>query len=98
MNNHGASAAAKKSFDWRGLKKDYEADDCTNGMSLGKMIRLYRRRCGLTQKELAERIGTTLVQVSRWENDIVCPRPAKLPKLAAALGCPVEEFFKEERG
>ena len=36
-------------------------------IELGKVIRWYRRSFNLTQRELAKRIGTSLLCVSNWE-------------------------------
>ena len=44
-----------------------------------------RLGAGLTQKELAERIGTTQSAVARWENGVVVPRLDTLLKLADVL-------------
>ena len=65
-------------------------------MSLGKNIRFYRRERDMTQKDLAAQLGTTQIQISRYENDVICPRPVKLPKLAAILGCTIDDLMKEE--
>lgn len=46
----------------------------------------------MTQKELAEAIGLTTTQVSRWEQDHVKPRSNNLRDLAKALGIDEEEF------
>jgi len=39
----------------------------------GQLIREARRRAGLTQRELAERLGTTQSVVARWEADVTAP-------------------------
>jgi transcriptional regulator with XRE-family HTH domain len=51
-------------------------------------IRALRRRHGWTQAELAERLGTDHVTVSRWERGVVHPRPSakkRLGELAVAV-------------
>ncbi len=45
-----------------------------------------RRAVGLTQKELAERLGVQRTTVARWERGENHPRPWLRPKLARALG------------
>lgn len=53
-----------------------------------------RRRiaAGLTQTQLAERLGVTQLTISRWENDIRAPRRATLYKLAEVLGCEARDL------
>ena len=50
--------------------------------TLGKRISFNRRKIGLTQEQLAEKLGVTAQAVSKWENDQSCPDIATLPKLA----------------
>jgi transcriptional regulator with XRE-family HTH domain len=61
-------------------------------MTLGEKIRHIRRTKRRTQKELAQQIGLTKAQLSRWEQDHVVPRTRNLQDLAAALEVPFEEF------
>ena len=51
--------------------------------TLGKRIVRYRKQMGMTQDQLAERLGVTAQAVSKWENDQSCPDITTLPKLAA---------------
>ena len=50
--------------------------------TLGKRIIFHRKRMGLTQDQLAEKLGVTAQAVSKWENDLSCPDINMLPKLA----------------
>lgn len=59
-------------------------------------IRKYREAAGLTQAQLAERIGVTLGAVSQWELGLCNPKSEHLPKLAAALGCTIGNLYGEE--
>ncbi|MBQ7344836.1 MAG: helix-turn-helix transcriptional regulator [Oscillospiraceae bacterium] len=54
-------------------------------MTLGKRIAAGRKRLGLTQDQLADKIGITAQAVSKWENDQSCPDISTLPKLADIL-------------
>lgn len=45
-------------------------------------IRALRRRTGWTQAELAARLGTDAVTVSRWERGVSRPRPSARARLA----------------
>jgi transcriptional regulator with XRE-family HTH domain len=46
-----------------------------------RAIRSLRRRRGWTQAELAERLGSDPVTVSRWERGVSSPRPSALLRL-----------------
>ena len=50
--------------------------------TLGKRISQHRKNLGLTQDQLAEKLGLTAQAVSKWENDLSCPDITILPKLA----------------
>jgi len=54
--------------------------------TLGKRIVQHRKRLGLTQDQLAEKLGVTAQAVSKWENDQSCPDISMLPKLADIFG------------
>ncbi len=54
--------------------------------TLGKRIVQNRKRLGLTQDALAERLGVTAQAVSKWENDQSCPDITMLPRLAEIFG------------
>ena len=54
--------------------------------TLGKRIQLCRKSLGLTQEQLAEKLGITAQAVSKWENDQSCPDITMLPKLAEIFG------------
>ena len=54
--------------------------------TLGKRIMQHRKNMGLTQDQLAEKLGVTAQAVSKWENDQSCPDINMLPKLAELFG------------
>ena len=54
--------------------------------TIGKRIVYHRKRLGLTQDALAEKLGVTAQAVSKWENDQSCPDITMLPKLAEIFG------------
>jgi DNA-binding XRE family transcriptional regulator len=51
-----------------------------------KSLRRARRICGLTQAQLAEKVGVSRVAVNSWEMGNKYPRDTIIPKLAEALG------------
>lgn len=61
--------------------------------SMGKRISANRKRLGLTQDQMAERLGVTAQAVSKWENDQSCPDIAMLPKLAELFGISTDELL-----
>ena len=54
--------------------------------TLGKRIVQHRKQMGLTQDQLAEKLGVTAHAVSKWENNQSCPDISMLPKLAEIFG------------
>lgn len=64
-----------------------------------KVLRTIRERSGLTQAQLAERVGVTVRAVRKWETAGI--RHASLgnaEKAAAALGCGVTDLLGEPDG
>lgn len=52
---------------------------------IGELIHRLRRERGLTQLQLAERLGVSDKAVSKWERGLGCPELSLLPELAEAL-------------
>lgn len=63
----------------------------TNGSPIARL----RMERGLTQAQLAERVGVALQQISRWETGGRNPGAKSLVKLAAALGCRIEDLLAQ---
>lgn len=61
--------------------------------TLGKRIMEHRKRLGLTQDALAEKLGITAQAISKWENDQSCPDIAMLPRLAEIFGVTADELL-----
>ncbi len=64
--------------------------------TLGKRIAENRRRLGLTQDQLAERLGVTAQAVSKWENNQSCPDINTLPLLAEIFGITTDELLGKQ--
>ena len=62
--------------------------------TLGKRICAYRKEQGMTQLELAEKMGVTDKAVSKWERDLSAPDINSIPKLALLLGVSVEALMQ----
>lgn len=52
---------------------------------LGPLLRAARLEAGLTQAQLAARVGVQQSHVARWELGIVSPAPERIKSLLAAL-------------
>jgi len=60
---------------------------------LANRLKDKRGELGLTQAELAERVGVTRKTVNTVENGVFVPSALLALKLARALGEPVEDLF-----
>lgn len=69
-----------------------------NDYTFGNRLCDLRRRAGLTQAELAEKLGITNKAVSKWENGRAKPTTDLIRKLAALYGVKVEELLREKEG
>lgn len=54
---------------------------------VGARIKEARKNAGLTQKQLAARIGCKQNEIWRWECGVVRPTIKTLCRIAEALGC-----------
>lgn len=60
---------------------------------LGENIRKYRKALGLTQAELAGKLGLTQALITNYERGLHNPPTAKLPGIAKVLGVGVEQLY-----
>lgn len=58
-------------------------------------IREFREKEGLTQIELAARIGTNPATLCRWEKGLRSPRISWVAKIAKALGVSMDDIAGE---
>lgn len=56
-------------------------------------IRAKRKDRGLTMDQLADRLGVTRQAVGAWEGGIALPSADKLPEIAAALRCSIDDLY-----
>jgi len=61
--------------------------------SMGEIISTLRKEKGMTQKDLADKLGITDKAVSKWERNLSFPDTATIPKLAEILEVSVEELM-----
>lgn len=65
-------------------------------MELGKNILKARKRKGLSQEELGNKIGVTRQTISNWELGITGPNPNELKKISHELGISVDELLEND--
>ena len=68
-----------------------------NNEKTGALIAQIRKEIGLTQKQLADKIGVSNATVSKWETAKGFPDISLLEPLAGALGISVSEILAGER-
>ena len=64
-----------------------------DNLKLNDTICFYRKKQGLTQEDLAQRLGVTNQSVSKWESAQCCPDISLLPKLADIFEISIDELF-----
>lgn len=52
-----------------------------------------RADAGLTEQEMAEKVGVSVSQLSRWRTGKSTPSVRTLYKISMALNCKVSDFF-----
>ncbi|MBQ6274046.1 MAG: helix-turn-helix domain-containing protein [Oscillospiraceae bacterium] len=62
-------------------------------MELGKKIKQLRFKAGLTQEQLADKLGIGPQSVSKWENAVAMPDISTLPLLAEIFGVSIDDLF-----
>lgn len=67
-------------------------------MSTGKNIRALRERFGLTQDELADKLGVTRESVHRWETDKISIRDRHIAKMVELFGVDPEDISSNKYG
>ncbi len=62
---------------------------------MGEKIRGLRKRLGLSQEELAEKLGVSRQAVSKWETGSDIPAAAKLKEIADFFGVTVDSMLSD---
>lgn len=66
-------------------------------MGIGKNLQFLRQlRNGMTQEDLAERMGVSRQTVSRWETDQAYPEMDKLLELCELFSCTLDQLVRED--
>lgn len=61
--------------------------------TIGNRIQKFRKEKGLTQEELAAKLGLSSQAVSKWENDASCPDIGLLPRICQLLEVTADELL-----
>lgn len=64
-----------------------------DNVQTGKLIAELRRKQGLTQQQLADKLNLSNKTISKWESGSGSPDISNLPVLAEALGISVDELL-----
>lgn len=62
-------------------------------MSTTKGLKSRRIALGLSQAELAGKLGIVQSAISAWESGEKMPRASQLPALAEALNCTIDDLY-----
>lgn len=71
-------------------------DSHSQTVKLGKKISSRRKKLGMTQEQLAEKLGVVHQALSRIEQGHTAPKMDRLPAIAQALQCTVSDLFRDE--
>ena len=63
--------------------------------SFGSRLKALRKKAGLSQTQLAEKIGVSLLTLFRWEKNERQPRISEIKALAKALGVPENDLLND---
>lgn len=64
-------------------------------MNIGEKIKDYRKKAGLTQKQLAEKINRKEITIRKYESGEREPRISVIEDICKALNIPIDEFGEE---
>jgi len=65
-------------------------------MTIGEKFAEKRKARGLTQDEVAEKLGVTPQAVSKWENNVSCPDITLLPQIAKLYHTSIDELLSPD--
>ena len=59
-------------------------------------IKVLRENALMTQAQLAAKVYVDRSAVAKWETGAACPSTDKLPVIAKALGCKIDDLFSTD--
>lgn len=63
-------------------------------MSFGTNVSYYRKKYGITQEDLADKLDVTRQTVSRWETDAAYPEMDKIITLCSIFSCSMDVLMR----
>lgn len=66
---------------------------CQDMKTFGENLKYERHNAGLTQKQLADKMGITQQQLSRWERGDIEPAVTSIVAIAHALDVSYDDLF-----
>ncbi len=66
-------------------------------IKISEQISNLRKQAGMTQEELAGKLGVTNQAVSKWESAVCCPDISLLPEIARLFGLTVDELLTGQK-
>lgn len=64
-------------------------------MKMVMRIKELRINAGISQSDLAQKMGVLQSSVCNWESELALPRTRQLPALARLFGCTINDLFAE---
>ena len=66
-------------------------------MNIGQNLQFLRKICnGMTQEELAEKLGVSRQTISKWELNMVYPELDKIVELCRLFSCSMDQLVRED--
>lgn len=62
-------------------------------MNIGNKIKELRHKSGITQEQLAQRLGISPQSISKWETNLTMPDITLLPLLSKEFGITIDDLF-----
>lgn len=75
-----------------------EIRSVVNRKAFGRRLRGLRAAAGLTQKQVADKLGQPQPNVARWESGLMEPPVTLLPKIARLFGLSLDDLFAARSG
>lgn len=64
-------------------------------MTTGQLIQQARKKAGLSQKQLGQKLGLSASMIGQWENDLRNPKSKTLQRIATALNVPIYDLMDD---
>ncbi len=89
-NTHSFDEILDSKYGKPGSKERLKAEEAAYSYYSGLLLKQARKKMKITQKQLAEKLGTDSAYISRIENDQIIPSAGAFFRIADALGYMVE--------